>query len=520
MNLISDILKSIGSIEDILSEHSFTHFKYKGQISSLNENIEPDLFPILQFVSGSLLLEIQVTVGDNTPIRFSTKNLANISVKFEQLQQEFDVEEVVHIEITSTEWSQLNIFDWEVFLRCLTNLSLKETLSAWATKFEEPKIIVNIWEEFPPIENDYILLRSAYPIMDESLTDRWDKLSASQNASFLQARIDLRDKVSHFANADGFSFAPEVFDFSNSESFKLKCHFDHLVSIFSLIFICDYSSVTNDGFSFKIKGYKTLSGKLDSPVGKHVQDELLSIYKWVYSGGPFVDKIGIARNVISIHMNDDDINTLELGTCDSAQSGYDLYLKDNVKQYIEVKNKISDMLFSQSEKASTIVKDMFAMFKTSMWTFITFFLTAFLIKAVKPNSTNGVVNTVSLDMASFVIGVCLIILSLIYLQFARQEVNDELIRLKQKYREIEVRYKDLLNEKDLTNILNQSKLDGKTPKEREVQFVRDKRKKYTKYWILINIALLIVLIILFFSNDILAYASNIIYSIYILIHNS
>jgi len=64
---------------------------------------------------------------------------------------------------------------------------------------------------------------------------------------------------------------------------------------------------------------------------------LREIFDWVYTDGNYTDKIGLARNLISIHLKNDNLLTLDEGTIHSLESGYDIYLKDNVKQYIEIK---------------------------------------------------------------------------------------------------------------------------------------------------------------------------------------
>lgn len=64
-------------------------------------------------------------------------------------------------------------------------------------------------------------------------------------------------------------------------------------------------------------------------------------------------------------MVDKSMTSINHGTLKSIESGYDIYLKDNVKQYIEIKNKISEFLVGQSDKASDITKNMFSTFKTS-----------------------------------------------------------------------------------------------------------------------------------------------------------
>ncbi|WP_211047310.1 hypothetical protein, partial [Pectobacterium versatile] len=60
---------------------------------------------------------------------------------------------------------------------------------------------------------------------------------------------------------------------------------------------------------------------------------LFDIYEWIYNQGNFVDKIGLARNIISIHTQDNSILNIPKSVLKSIESSFDIYLKDNVKQY-------------------------------------------------------------------------------------------------------------------------------------------------------------------------------------------
>lgn len=520
MTLLNDILKAIGKTDSLEITHNFNYFSSKGCLVSPNKNLGTELQRIFEnILSNELFFVLSLKNGVQDSIKFSSANIESFGDKSSEFFDNYDETEKTIFEIESKDWKNLNIFDINHFIKYLFQQKIEDSLKCWSKYFKENCLVINIHSDFESINNDYIFIHSVYPNNNAAQLEDWKKTSIGNN-KLLTHQIERRDKVSHFVNASQYDFIPECFSFD--KNFFLKSHFDYLRSIFVLIFLSDYSSINETTFHFKIKGFKTLNCELNERLlSDNVNSELFDIYKWVYDEGSFVDKVGIARNVISIHVTDENISTLETGTCYSAQSGYDLYLKDNVKQYIEVKNKIADMLYNQSEKASGIVKDMFTKFKTSMWTLFSFFILSFLSKvyskisastptldtfvfndsslalsfSTKANSHYSILDILILDNSIICIGVLIILFSFCYLVFAYCESNDEINRLKEKYNEIENRYKDLLNEQDLKKILIQSNVDNKSPEERELNYIRNKRKSYAKWWSCINILLLALLLI-------------------------
>lgn len=502
MNFLNDLLQTINAKKDSSEiQNNFYFFSCKGEMDLPNEKFWENLANIFRKIDiGEVFLVLHLKNGFGNPVSFSTGNIEDFEQKAQDFLDDFDFDELTTFTIESNDWKYINIFHMPSFIKFIESNPLIDNLKAWSNYFKTNRCVVNVWGEYSEKENDYLYIRSMYPNYSFSQFEGW--WCTSIDISIVNNSIENRDKVSHFVNADQISLIPDFFAFH--EDFELNDHFEFIRSVLNLIFLSDYSSVENNLLLFKIKGYKTLRCTLEEALEEVAKLELIELYNWVYSNGPFVDKIGIARNVISIHIANEDIQTLEVGTCHSAQSGYDLYLKDNVKQYIEVKNKIADMLYSQSEKASGIVKDMFSMFKTSMLAFLTYFITAFLYKIFekKGSTLNNWLELFQFNLPTKILGFFLVFISIGYLLFARKEVDFELNRLERKYQEIENRYKDLLNDKDLDKILRQSNVDGKTSRESEIEYILDSKKRYSQYWVLV-ISILIFILIFFSFNKII-----------------
>lgn len=499
MTFTSRLIESIGKPESVTIQQNFSYYKASGYFQDIV--LSDESFTYLKEVFSNLTVmdehfTLEMKNGDNDIVLFSNNNdLAVITEKCEEFIASFEINEQTNFKM---EWSQkeqnknkILVFDLASFLSFIGQEALSGTLEDLSRRFNNQNIQFYSFEDSEEFSNGYFSFISV-GINARHLKKINSKGQNNLKIELYDTRVELRNKAGHFFNAKSLQFIPEHFVFDvEIRDVHWKEIFERWEAVFYLVYLSDYSSIEDNIIGFKIKGYKTLNCRTDGIVPRIVLKELRQIYEWVYSEGPFIDKIGIARNVLSIHIVNDDIKTLEIGTCASAQSGYDLYLKDNVKQYIEVKNKIADMLHSQSEKSSAIVKDMFNMFKTSMWTFITFFITVFLFRS-SLNSSEDV------GSAVFGTGVVLIFFSFLYILFARKEVEDERQRLISKYNEISNRYKDLLNEADLEKILRPS--NGSSSEQIEIRYIDKKTKQYTMYWVCMNILIAIVWLIIFFSE--------------------
>lgn len=304
--------------------------------------------------------------------------------------------------------------------------------------------------------------------------------------------INKRNKSCHFTNDSEFKFTPCDFYLLNEcKVDRVKKIFDRLLVVFSLVYLSDYSdlNLNKNEIIYKFKGYRLINGAIDiSNIENNSEYVIFDIYSWVYTDGNFIDKLGLARNIISLYIKGNDIMTLPINALKSVESGYDIYLKENVKQYIEIKNKISEFLISQSDKASEITKSMFSSLKSSLWSIVTFFVSVVLIRMVSSQSYTGIVT-----IEILIITIVFVFFSFLYLCLSIKEVNEEKERLLNKYDAIRNRYKDLLNESDLDNIIDTINL-----KQKDSSYIEGRKKDYRRTWIIFNLSVVVVVLFLYF----------------------
>jgi len=495
MSIIKEIISLFGAATklDIVDNFDLYESKHELDNHKVADGLEESLTILLSLLnSKGINLTLTFEAENQSPVRILATDLSSISIKLAELKDQFDLvdeDEKVQLEIRvdKNTSKNFNIFDFSSFSEHVNSLSLQENLESW-NKFEFSQILkVNIWENIKCFATHSIAFNSVFPI--ENPIKNTAGICANERAD----RIEKRDKCGHFANAAQFHFIPNDFqlcdgDFDN----QLKDCFTGIFNSLLIIYLSDFSSIEGNSLKYRLKGYKLLSGNIDfSKLKSHNLNELNKIYNWTYVEGSYTDKIGLSRNIISIHLENETILSIEQGTSNSVESGYDLYLKENVKQYIEIKNKISDFIQGQSDKALEITKNMFSMFKTNLWTFTTFFISIFLLRVVNKEGFSGAFNFEVLMVSFLLIG-----FSFLYLCISTLEVNSDRDRLLNKYSDIRNRYKDLLNEKDLDKILNES-----TVKRSELNYINGKRNRYITVWVITNIILIAVVIFLYFNGQ-------------------
>lgn len=300
-------------------------------------------------------------------------------------------------------------------------------------------------------------------------------------------RINKLKSVAH--NNTNFTFIPEDFHLIDSDEIhhNLISIFNRLELLISMTFIFDLIEL-NKPIGYKLNGYKSLSGTFEFNNLNHTNgSSYYNIYAWIYNEGNLVDKIGLARNIISLNINKCDLQIAER-TFESIKSSYRIYQKQNIKQYIEIRNKISDQLFDIYNKADKITDNFIDSFKKSIFTAVSFFISVVAIRVISKGDFIG-----GFSFEVTIISIALLIISLFVLIYNKWEITEQIERYKQFYNNLKERYTDLLDSSDIDRILNKDKdfLDS-------ISFIERKKKFYTIIWIS-SISILLIIILLLYS---------------------
>lgn len=288
--------------------------------------------------------------------------------------------------------------------------------------------------------------------------------------------ISSRNKGCLFYENKNYPLIPEDFDISPLfEHTGIADLFNTLKLAFSIIFLADVTSLDDKALTATIKGYRHVVGtiQLDGSKDAEIAAAYYEIYQWAYVDGSITDKLGIARNLLSIHIPGNALRNLQDGSMPAIISNYSIYLKDSVKQYIEIKNKLSDQIQKQSEKASEMVKTIGSYLKASIFSVYSFVITTFIIRSMSKTLPDGLFGD-----EIYIIFIMFIFLSIGTLVYAYKEAEAELRRFESIYESFKSRFDDLLSTSDRDRILQNDK-----EYKRDVDYIKQSRKRAVYLWL-------------------------------------
>lgn len=473
MNLINDTYRLFPKKEIQIIEEKINSFRLE---YSLDRPPKLDKKTVEEYLTNLqdddiLTLEIQIDENDTVVLTKDIK-IDDFLSKLKKSFEYYEDTEIIKLSIQIDKKNDLgvrNVYHNESFIKFWKGIEVLDLL-----KVLSPILINNKGVTFKYLEENKPKVITKNIIFDYQIIKLIDQRDIKR----------IRDNC-HFGNFEEFPFSPDVFNpisFGNGDKYiheKLKI----LTSLFSIISIFDITSIKNNKLEYKLNGYKSFedSIKIDNAF-LGCANTYFEIFDWIYSSdGNTTDKIGLVRNILSIYLVND-ITQLDKNILISIKSAYKTYLKENVGKYLEIRNKIFDELSWVSHKSSEIVEKYLTNYQRSIFTFLSFFVSVFILRVLK---TSEFTNIFSKDAT--IISFAFLIISIIYLYFSNWNLKEEKKRLIRKYKNIKNRYKDLLIDRDIENIL-----DNDSEFNYEISFIDKRLKRYTILWIS-------TLVVLFFS---------------------
>lgn len=470
---------SIESVEetDILFELKATS-KYNSEFSIDISKID------FSFIQANDNFSMIVKYGDTDPIHFfkSKENIEDFVARLENVEKFIDDETDITIEITINKKrleTGITIYDLNIFEKTVSSLSISQTLSIFDRAFSTFETITfNVLNLDNPILTETIFfIQAGSTINNNSNIDRIK-------------RKDAIKTLSHYSKIDDHKLIPDDFKIKveNNKFGTISNLFNTLCASLSIIFLFDITSLDENNLEYKINGYKSIKGTSDLITdSENLKKDYFEIYDWVYTGGNLTDKIGLARNIISLHLSKTNNLLLNGNPFQSIKSSYKVYEKQNIKQYIEVRNKISDQLLDFNNRANKVIETFASGFQKSSLALISFYTSAIVIKAL---SKGEFTNIFTPDTT--ILSIAFIVISYVYFYFSKWEVKEQRKRFIDSYKNLKERYTDLLETDDIKRILNDDKEFNQ-----DVQFINDKLKMYSRLWIIFLIILFSATLLLF-----------------------
>jgi len=202
--------------------------------------------------------------------------------------------------------------------------------------------------------------------------------------------------------------------------------------------------------------------------------ELYKIYNWIYSGGNPTDKALIARNMLCLHCRFSDIQKIDGKTFASIQSNYNLYLKDNVSQYIQLTNKLGEFISEEVAKTGDYAISMLEKFKTNLLAIFGFLFTVILANIVSDNPLDNIfTHDITFILEAVLVG------SIFYLAICVLETRYKLRKIHDSYTALKKNYSSVLIPEDINLAFDEDHLMTEM-----VHEVTKGIRKYTCVWII------------------------------------
>lgn len=478
-DLLCKLVKCFGENEDFFNTPNFSERNRvinaklkckKHQISQYLQIIDIiDEFPNRDI----LRIEIINEIDDSFKITSTEKNNETVKIAaFNDYLSDLNETEEIRIDIEIQKKiidNKMSIYKFNNFNGYLLSLSIAEIL----------KLI-----EYNLGENNCLI----YELFDsDCLIATKSMIFKPVNNTYINTELDRKEKILNCKKASNFfcsfnsSLLPDDFYFIvNCLENPYKNIFDKIKSLLSIIYIANSSELNENILKVQISGQRTENYKYYIDKDIYSNDNLYYIYNWIYTDGNAIDKAMLARNIISLHCKYTNFIETDEKTIISIKSNYELYLKENVDKYIEIKNKMTEFLSLLIDQSKDIVLDIMGSLEKNIFAFFTFLITVFITNII---SEKGLSNIFTKDITY--LSYLILIGSLVFICIKNNQVKYKVKKFKDNYQAIKDNNLLFKESKEFSDVFDDTKIDAV---EKEVN--TEKWKVY-KYWIMIIIFIFI-----------------------------
>jgi hypothetical protein len=329
------------------------------------------------------------------------------------------------------------IYNKSLFLEYLKKLKIISKLLLIKKNIFDPNAFFLFADEEINVNNKYIFLTNN-KFLEIKINDETCKyLQNNDHCNCQQLFAVLLMPDYYYFNIDFFDEFIDIFN--------------RLSIISSFCFLFSHVEINENFIMLKTSGYKTISGTVDYEDIKSDKKIFLEISKWVYSGKNIYDKLGLFRNILSLYVTDEinQILQLEQDFFDSILSSYEIYLKENINQYIHVKSIFIDRQIDIISTINALADNIIDSLKKNFIAFLSFFMTIVILNSLSTGKIENIFNDTITVISYVLLGVSLLMLILCRMEiiYKWKRKNAELDALKEEYM-------DILNRNDIDNIFN------------------------------------------------------------------
>lgn len=295
---------------------------------------------------------------------------------------------------------------------------------------------------------------------------------SNENSTFIPSidrlkHLGICRQAANFYNMNTFEVIPEDFAINGIEQNGncFKEIFEKFSTLLSLVYVSSASALTDNSLNVQFNGQRTITYSLQLTDLKE-NSMWFIIYTWVYTGGNATDKSLIAHNVISLHCKYADLLSVDTRAFESIKSNYNLYLRSNVNQYLDLKKDISKFIRDVVAQVGDYALSILNKFKANLIAIFGFLFTVVLTKVGSSRNWENIFSQDTLYVLEVVF-----LGSLIYLVICIVESCYKLNKASRAYDLLKENYKDVLSAEEIKEAFGSDTLMNKTKRSATIGIV-------------------------------------------------
>lgn len=325
--------------QDISVEEKYSLFSFRCKLASLEKINISQLQKIKNQFRREDFWRLILLVGENDPISLASETF-DVNEFMEKIENEKEYlgNEVLSLSLNIEKQPlsrSIAVYDFPAFNHFIGSIGTRKFLDIIKDGLNKNGIIeFNSFDGYSDsFYSERILFNQAQSALSVGVHN--DSLKGESNAPY------------SFRNQESYPYEPSFFrllkrpNSNNNVSKKLEI----LEGVFEIIRIFDLTWFEENSLHYRLDGYKSIVGKIDlDSAPLESRDTYWQIYEWIHSErGSVVDKLGIARNVLSVYLSGESLSISE-DVYFSTQSAFKTYLQKNLDRYIQVREKLNEQL--------------------------------------------------------------------------------------------------------------------------------------------------------------------------------
>lgn len=461
------------SNENWVVKESFSTFELQCNTDDLRLPSHEEINTIKEFIPIRDNFFIFIKCDDYEICRYNKDT--NINDFLEKLNESLEDEDDENYSLTLkidkiVDKGNLTIYDANSFIKFIEGLKFQQIL------YNFNRLI---------LEYGQIYFRSSEVIYGDS--DSIHFLDENEEINLGDSRrneiITMRNQITTYLNSSEYDLVAEDFIFyKKTNNDNINKIFYKLSIIYSIISISDVSIIKDDKLKVIINGYRRIEAVIKyNEIYDEKLEEYLKVYSWIYDNNinnNFIDKVGITRNVISSSINENNILKGTEGLFNSICSAHSIYLKENVKEYLEVKAKVTEFLFDLSNKMSDLSNEIGKAMLNNIIAFLGVYIGIFISSAFSEEQSKVFSKDISYMSLLLLIG------SGLYLLLSIWEEYSEYKRYEEIYYRFKKSYNDVLDTNDIESIFKNDEY-----LKNDKKYIIKKSRVYIFIWIVVLIVL-------------------------------